>query len=136
MMGYAPLLGFGTIDWEPSRCLGCKSCQIACPEHAIELKPNVDVPSYFDFPEEALQKLPVNKALFYKTIRSLAAVRPTTSVPLKRDAPGFGTVEVDLWLCVACRTCVRRCPGPESGALELELKWSLPEVVKQMTAKA
>jgi ferredoxin/DNA-binding MarR family transcriptional regulator len=136
MMGYAPLLGFGTIDWESSRCLGCKSCQIACPEHAIELKSNIDVPSYFDFPEEALQKLPVNKALFYRTVRSLAAVRPTISVPLKRDAPGFGKVEVDLWLCVACLTCVRRCPGPESGALELELKWSLPEVVRQMTAKA
>ena len=46
----------------------------------------------------------------------------------------FGAVEVDLWLCVACRTCVRRCPGPEGGALELELKWSLPEVVKHITS--
>jgi formate hydrogenlyase subunit 6/NADH:ubiquinone oxidoreductase subunit I len=51
------------------------------------------------------------------------------------EKPGFGTVEVDLWLCVACRTCVRRCPGPENGALELELRWNLPEVVKQITGK-
>ncbi|MCK4740582.1 MAG: hypothetical protein KAT22_03490, partial [Candidatus Thorarchaeota archaeon] len=34
-VGYAPLLGFGTIEWEQSKCLGCKSCEIDCPEDAI-----------------------------------------------------------------------------------------------------
>ncbi|MHA2069228.1 MAG: hypothetical protein ACXABY_33120, partial [Candidatus Thorarchaeota archaeon] len=75
------------------------------------------------------------KALFYRTVKGLAAQKPAKDIVLADDAPGFGTVEVDLWLCVACRTCVRRCPGPEEGALELELKWSLPEVVRQITSQ-
>ena len=133
-MGYAPLLGFGTIEWDQSKCLGCKSCEIECPENAIELKPRIEIPKFFEISDEALSQLPTNRSLFYKTVQGLATVKPSKDIVLEKEAPGFGTVEVDLWLCVACRTCVRRCPGPESGALELELKWNLPEVVKHITS--
>ncbi|MFW9849109.1 MAG: 4Fe-4S dicluster domain-containing protein [Candidatus Thorarchaeota archaeon] len=136
MMGYAPLLGFGTIDWDQAKCLGCKSCEIACPENAIELKSTIDIPAYFEFSQEQIENLPVNKAKFYNAVRNLAAVKPTSKIQLDSDKPGFGQVEVDLWLCVGCRTCVRRCPGPDQGALELELRWSLPEVVRHITAKS
>lgn len=135
MMGYAPLLGFGTIEWDQSKCLGCKSCEIVCPEDAIQLKPVIQAKELFDIPEDSLRELPVNRALFYRTVRNLAAKKPAGDIVLERDSPGFGRVDVDLWLCVACRTCVRRCPGPEPGALELDLKWSLPEVVRQITAQ-
>ncbi len=134
-VGYAPLLGFGTIEWEQSKCLGCKSCEIDCPENAIELKPVIDVQEFFEFSEESMKNLPVNKALFYQTVRSLATKKPVERIRLANEAPGFGTIEVDLWLCVGCRTCVRRCPGSENGALELVLKWNLPEVVKQITSE-
>ncbi len=134
MMGYAPLLGFGTIEWDQSKCLGCKSCEIICPEDAIKLKPVIPVAEFFDFSADSLEELPVNRALFYRTVRNLAAQKPTGDIVLEKDSPGFGRVDVDLWLCVACRTCVRRCPGADPGALELDLRWSLPEVVRQMTA--
>ncbi|MFX1415570.1 MAG: 4Fe-4S dicluster domain-containing protein [Promethearchaeota archaeon] len=135
MMGYAPLLGFGTIEWDQSRCLGCKSCEIVCPEDAIQLKPVIQAKELFDFSEDSIGELPVNRALFYRTVRNLAAKKPDGDIVLEKDSPGFGRVDVDLWLCVACRTCVRRCPGPDPGALELDLKWSLPEVVRQITAQ-
>jgi NADPH-dependent glutamate synthase beta subunit-like oxidoreductase/ferredoxin len=134
-MGYAPLLGFGTIEWAHSRCLGCKSCELECPEDAIKLTPVLRIPEIFAFSDDALAELPVNRSLFYKTIHSLATKKPTDNIVLKKESPGFGSVEVDLWLCVACRTCVRRCPGPADGALELDLKWSLPEVVRQITSQ-
>ncbi|TXT56920.1 MAG: hypothetical protein BAJATHORv1_20518 [Candidatus Thorarchaeota archaeon] len=135
MMGYAPLLGFGTIHWDSSKCLGCKSCEIACPEHAIELKPHLQMSKFFDISDSDLEALPSTRSLFYKTVRNLATARSDTDITLDEESPGFGTVEVDLWLCVACRTCVRRCPGPDTGALELELKWNLPEVVKQISSQ-
>ncbi len=134
-MGYAPLLGFGTINWEISKCLGCKSCEISCPEDAIKLQPKIEIPKFFEISDESMKQLPVNRALLYSTVRNLAVSRPSRDIILEKEAPGFGSVEVDLWLCVACRTCVRRCPGPEDGALELELRWSLPEVVRQITTK-
>jgi ferredoxin len=133
-MGYAPLLGFGTIEWDQSKCLGCKSCELECPENAIELKQRIEIPKFFEVSDEALSQLPSSRSLFYKTVQNLATVKPSKDIILEKDAPGFGSVEVDLWLCVACRTCVRRCPGPETGALELELKWNLPEVVKHITS--
>lgn len=132
-MGYAPLLGFGTVNWDHSKCLGCKSCELACPEDAIELRHRIEIPKFFEISDETLSELPTNRSLFYKTIQNLAIVKPSKDIKLEKESPGFGTVEVDLWLCVACRTCVRRCPGPEGGALELELKWNLPEVVKHIT---
>ena len=135
-MGYAPLLGFGTIEWTHSRCLGCKSCELGCPEDAIKLTPVLRMPEMFAFSDDALAELPVNRSLFYKTIQSLATTKPTDNIVLEKESPGFGSVEVDLWLCVACRTCVRRCPGPADGALVLDLKWSLPEVVRQITSQA
>ncbi|TFG32312.1 4Fe-4S dicluster domain-containing protein [Candidatus Thorarchaeota archaeon] len=134
-MGYAPLLGFGTIEWEHSKCLGCKSCEISCPEDAIKLTPVLRIPEIFEFSDESLTELPVNRSLFYKTVLSLATLKPTDNILLEKESPGFGSVEVDLWLCVACRTCVRRCPGPAEGALDLELKWSLPEVIKQISSQ-
>ncbi|MBD3405528.1 MAG: 4Fe-4S dicluster domain-containing protein [Candidatus Lokiarchaeota archaeon] len=135
MMGYAPILGFGTVNWDSSKCLGCKSCEIACPENAIELKPHLQMSKFFEITESQLESLPSTRSLFYKTVRNLAANRSDLDIPLNEESPGFGTVEVDLWLCVACRTCVRRCPGPDEGALDLELKWNLPEVVKQISQK-
>jgi ferredoxin len=131
---YAPLLGFGTIEWDQSKCLGCKSCELECPENAIELKQRIELPKFFEISEEALSQLPSSRSLLYKTVQNLATAKPSKDIILEKDAPGFGSVEVDLWLCVACRTCVRRCPGPETGALELELKWNLPEVVKHITS--
>ncbi|MFW9925139.1 MAG: 4Fe-4S dicluster domain-containing protein [Candidatus Thorarchaeota archaeon] len=134
MMGYAPLLGFGTVEWDEKKCLGCKSCEISCPEDAIELNPTIDLPQYFEMSSEDIEIHPVNKAMLYRTIRSLAAVKPTKQIEFEEDKPGFGSVDVDLWLCVACRTCVRRCPGPNGGALELDLKWHLPEVVRHLAS--
>ncbi|MFO7837118.1 MAG: 4Fe-4S dicluster domain-containing protein [Candidatus Thorarchaeota archaeon] len=135
-MGYAPLLGFGNIHWNMARCVGCRSCEISCPEDAIELLPVIETPKIFEFSDEELDTLPSNKARFYRTVRNLAKQKPATDINLKRKTPGFGKVEVDLWLCVACRTCVRRCPGPEDGALDLELRWNLPDVVQQIKSKA
>ncbi|TFG99815.1 4Fe-4S dicluster domain-containing protein [Candidatus Thorarchaeota archaeon] len=134
-MGYAPLLGFGTIEWTHSRCLSCKSCELDCPEDAIKLTPVLRIPEMFEFTDEALDELPINRGLLYKTVKSLATTKPTDNIVLEKESPGFGSVEVDLWLCVACRTCVRRCPGPADGALVLDLKWSLPEVVRQITSQ-
>ncbi|MFW9796498.1 MAG: 4Fe-4S dicluster domain-containing protein [Candidatus Thorarchaeota archaeon] len=135
-MGYAPLLGFGTIEWDQSKCLGCKSCELSCPEDAIELKQRIEIPKFFEISDEIISKLPSSRSLFYKTVQNLATVKPAKDIVLEKEAPGFGSVEVDLWLCVACRTCVRRCPGPDTGALELELKWNLPEVVKHITSSS
>jgi len=132
-MGYAPLLGFGTVNWEHSKCLGCKSCEISCPEDAIELKPRIEIPKFFEISDKQMSELPSNRSLFYQTVQNLATAKPSKDILLENESPGFGTVEVDLWLCVACRTCVRRCPGTDGGALELELKWNLPEVVKHIT---
>lgn len=81
-----------------------------------------------------MSELPSNRSLFYQTVQNLAKTKPSKDIQLGNQSPGFGSIEVDLWLCVACRTCVRRCPGPEGGALELELKWNLPEVVKHITS--
>ncbi|MHA2025429.1 MAG: 4Fe-4S dicluster domain-containing protein [Candidatus Thorarchaeota archaeon] len=132
-MGYAPLLGFGTVDWDHSKCLGCKSCEISCPEDAIELKPRIELPKFFEISDKQMSELPSSRSLLYQTVQNLATKKPSKDIPLENESPGFGSVEVDLWLCVACRTCVRRCPGPDGGALELELKWNLPEVVKHIT---
>ncbi len=132
-MGYAPLLGFGTVNWEHSKCLGCKSCEISCPEDAIELKPRIEIPKFFEISDKQMSELPSNRSLFYQTVQNIATAKPSKDILLENESPGFGTVEVDLWLCVACRTCVRRCPGTDGGALELELKWNLPEVVKHIT---
>jgi len=134
-MGYSPLLGFGTVNWDDSKCLGCKSCELICPEDAIELKPILDVRKMFEFTDESLDLLPLNKSIFYQTVRNLASTKPSGKVYFEHDMPGFGTVETNLYLCIACRSCVRRCPGPADGALELELRWTLPEIIRQITAE-
>ena len=81
-MGYAPILGFGTINWEQSKCIGCKSCEISCPEDAILLKPKIEIPMFFEFSEESIANLPSNRALFYQTVRGLATEKPTQDIIL------------------------------------------------------
>ncbi|MGM0687441.1 MAG: 4Fe-4S binding protein, partial [Promethearchaeati archaeon] len=89
-MGYAPLLGFGNIHWNMARCVGCRSCEISCPEDAIELLPVIETPKIFEFSDEELDTLPSNKARFYRTVRNLAKQKPATDINLKRKTPGFG----------------------------------------------
>jgi NAD-dependent dihydropyrimidine dehydrogenase PreA subunit len=135
-MGYSPLLGFGTVNWDDSKCLGCKSCEIICPEDAIRLKPIIDVRKMLEYDQESMDILPTNTSLFYQTVKDLAISKPSDRIVFENEKPGFGTVETDLYLCIACRSCVRRCPGPDSGALELELRWTLPQIIRQITTQA
>ncbi|MHA1263965.1 MAG: 4Fe-4S binding protein [Candidatus Helarchaeota archaeon] len=121
------LVGFGTIEWDMNKCLSCASCQYICPEMAVTLVNEWDLPNIFTLEDEQLNNLPENRKLLIQLIKTLAIKKPTKSIKLPENTLGFGRIYYNPLTCIACRKCEERCP---SDALKFEEKWNFPEIMK------
>ncbi len=93
------------IRVEPGKCIGCKSCELACSfKHAGEFAPTKARIVNEIFPEEAA----------YITVTCMQCDEPWCLKACPRNAiskaADTGVVRVEEDKCVGCRTCVSACP--------------------------
>ncbi len=93
------------IRVEPSRCVGCKSCELACSfKHRGAFAPSRSRIINEVFLEEAK----------FITVTCMQCDDPWCLKSCPKVAIGkaaaSGVVSVDEQLCVGCRTCVSACP--------------------------
>ncbi|NVM53963.1 MAG: 4Fe-4S binding protein [Candidatus Helarchaeota archaeon] len=123
------LVGFGDIELDINKCLACASCQEICPESAVILTTEWDLPATLDMTEEDLGNLPENRRMLIQLIKKIAVKKPTRSIKLPKDTLGFGTIKYNPLLCIACRKCEERCPN---SALSFQEFWNFPEIMKTL----
>ncbi|MDD1777022.1 MAG: hypothetical protein LUQ65_02560, partial [Candidatus Helarchaeota archaeon] len=87
------LVGFGDIEWNINKCLACASCQEICPETAMSLTNEWDLPSTFEMSEEDIKNLPENRKKLIELIKKLAVKKPVKSIKLPKNTLGFGKIK-------------------------------------------
>ena len=123
------LVGFGDIEWDFNNCLACASCQEICPESAVNLVNEWDLPAVFEMADEDLESLPENRRKLIHLVRKLAVKKPSQSIKLPKDTLGFGKVQYNPLICIACRKCEEKCPN---DALKFNEFWNFPDVMKTL----
>ncbi|MHA1129191.1 MAG: 4Fe-4S binding protein [Candidatus Helarchaeota archaeon] len=123
------LVGFGEIEWDINKCLACASCREICPEKAIELVNEWDLPATFKMTEQDMEILPENRRKLILLIRNLAVKKPSKIIKLPKETLGFGKIQYNPLSCIACRKCEERCPN---NALTFHEFWNFPEIMKTL----
>ena len=123
------LVGFGNIEWDINKCLACASCQEICPEAAVTLTNEWDLPATFEMPDDSIEELPENRKHLVKLIKKLAVKKPAHSIFLPKDTLGFGKIDYNPLICIACRKCEERCPNT---ALKFHEFWNFPQIMKTL----
>ncbi len=121
------LVGFGDIEWDIRKCLACASCQEICPETAVYLENEWNLPAIFQMSEDELRELPENRRKLFQLIRKLAIKTPDQPIRIPRNALGFGNIKYNPLICIACRKCEERCPN---DALSFQERWNFPEILR------
>ncbi len=93
---------------EPSKCIGCRTCEVAC---VLAHAPRENVDVLADVPFEP--RLVVLKTL---NISTPVTCRHCEDAPCANACPSHaigyrdGTVQVDQSKCLGCKSCVVACP--------------------------
>ncbi|MFQ6075124.1 MAG: 4Fe-4S dicluster domain-containing protein, partial [Candidatus Bathyarchaeia archaeon] len=127
-----PLAGFGIVEWDGKRCLGCNSCPEICPEASLSLKPVWDASTVFEMTEDEMEEMPESRRMIYQSMRRIALRKPTEPIKLPEETLGFGEVDYNLIKCIACGRCEKRCPNKAIAVREI---WNFSEVMRILTQR-
>ncbi|RJX30237.1 MAG: 4Fe-4S dicluster domain-containing protein [Oxalobacter sp.] len=100
---------------EPSKCIGCRTCEVAC----VLAHPMIDGGLQNLSPENFKPRLKVVKSA---TVTAPVQCRQCENAPCVNSCPtealvySNGTVQLIAGRCIGCQTCVVACPF---GAMEM-----------------
>lgn len=123
------LKGFGTIIHDNEKCVSCGACTLECEDDAIHLLRHFDLNSLQALSDKRELQ---NRKLLADFIEKLKVKEPTNPIKVPEGLLGFGTIEVDLVKCIFCEECYKIC---QFEAIEKEMVWDLPEIIKNYKEK-
>lgn len=102
---------FGRIEYDPSKCIGCKKCRDICEEKAVDFPGKFDLQKVIQPQKQDDSNGKVTKrSLLYATIANLAVKQPTEPIAVPKGLDEFAQMDYTPKKCVACEKCVEVCP--------------------------
>jgi coenzyme F420-reducing hydrogenase delta subunit/formate hydrogenlyase subunit 6/NADH:ubiquinone oxidoreductase subunit I len=113
---------FGEIEFNPTKCIGCRKCEEICPEKAIDSTQELDLSSILAQPLTASDERVTKRFQLYQVISKLAKKRPSHPIPIPEGLEGFYTMHYNPQVCVFCEKCSDIClEKAVNGLKELDL---------------
>jgi coenzyme F420-reducing hydrogenase delta subunit/ferredoxin len=100
---------FGTIVFNPSKCIGCKKCEEICPEKAIQSYRTLDLPSILNALTDFNGGRITKRQQLYEIIGKIAQKPPSKPIQIPEGLDGFYTMQYDPTVCVFCDKCRGAC---------------------------
>lgn len=103
---------FGRIEYDSTKCIGCKKCKDACEEKAVDFQWKFDLQKIVQSPKQAAgtEGKVTKRSLLYATIANLAVKQPTNPIAVPEGLDEFAQMQYTPKKCVACEKCVEVCP--------------------------
>jgi F420-non-reducing hydrogenase iron-sulfur subunit len=117
---------FGRIEYEATKCIGCKKCKDKCEEQAINFQRDFDLPKIVHTKELAKDAKITKRGLLYLTIANLAIKQPVASILVPEGLDEFYQMQFTPEKCVACEKCVEVCP---EKAITLVKEIDFPKII-------
>jgi coenzyme F420-reducing hydrogenase delta subunit/formate hydrogenlyase subunit 6/NADH:ubiquinone oxidoreductase subunit I len=100
---------FGKIEFNPSKCIGCKKCEEICPEKAIDSIRELDLPTILKTPMEQKDGRITKRQRFYEVLSKIAQKSPSKPISIPEGLEGFYKMQYDPKKCVFCEKCREIC---------------------------
>lgn len=120
---------FGSIVFDPSKCIGCKKCEDVCPEKAIESTRELDLSTILSNLVQPTEERITKRYQLYQAISKIAKKPPTKPIPIPEGVDGFYKMQYNQKDCVFCDKCSGIClEKAVKGVKELDL----PSILEAM----
>jgi coenzyme F420-reducing hydrogenase delta subunit/formate hydrogenlyase subunit 6/NADH:ubiquinone oxidoreductase subunit I len=101
---------FGRIEFDLTKCIGCKKCEEICPEKAVESINYLDLPTIMKTPTEYTGSKVTKRQLLYQTLAKIAVKTPLKPVKVPEGMEEFSKIDYSPKKCVVCDKCSEICP--------------------------
>lgn len=120
---------FGRIEYDATKCIGCKKCYDKCEERAIEFQANFDLPKIASYKEISKDTKTTKRGLLYTTIANLTVKQPVNNIKVPEGLGEFYQMQYAPEKCVACEKCIEVCP---EKAIALVKEIDFPKIVENI----
>jgi len=100
---------FGKIEFNLSKCIGCKKCEAICSEKVIDSIRELDLPTILKTSMDQKDGLITKHQRLYEVLTKIARKSPSKPISIPEGLEGFYRMQYDPKKCVFCEKCRDIC---------------------------
>jgi F420-non-reducing hydrogenase iron-sulfur subunit len=104
---------FGRIEYDLTKCIGCKKCEEVCEEKAVDFLREFDLPTIVQkagMVKKNAEGKVTKRRLLYESISKMTIKTPSKMIRVPEGLDEFSKMHYMPKKCVVCEKCIEVCP--------------------------